>query len=193
MPRAAAGDVEEVDDEAGLDDFLGVMAGAYGWSDDGRDRGLGRALPRAFGDPEAPLRHVVVRDGGGAAVACASLFPAGGHAFVTNVGTIPAARGRRPGTSATLAVLEIAAPPRLPQGEPDRLGWAAGSTPGSASARTPCSDASDLAPARSTSIRRQLLGVDNPPTVPHGDEAMTSVNPLLAAVAMPASPASVAG
>ena len=41
--------------------------------------------------------------------ACASVFTADGHAFVTNVGTIPAARGRGLGTRATLAVLDIAA------------------------------------------------------------------------------------
>ena len=53
------------------------------------------------------LRHVVVRDGG-VPVACASLFSADGHAFVTNVGTVPDARGRGLGTRATLAVLDIA-------------------------------------------------------------------------------------
>jgi N-acetylglutamate synthase-like GNAT family acetyltransferase len=49
---------------------------------------------------------LVRRDG--VAVACASLFPAGDLAFVTNVGTIPEARGAGHGTTATLAVLAIA-------------------------------------------------------------------------------------
>lgn len=104
----ATGDVTEVRDAAGVDDFLAVMAGAYGWSDDGRSDAWAELyrLPVTAGD-EA-LRHVVVRDAGEPA-ACASVFLAGGHAFVTNVGTIPAARGRGLGTRATLAVLEIAA------------------------------------------------------------------------------------
>jgi GNAT superfamily N-acetyltransferase len=104
----ASGDVAVVEDVAGLDDFLAVMAGAYGWSDDGRHTAWAELyrLPTVLGDPG--LRHVVVRDGSGP-VACASLFTADGHAFVTNVGTIPAARDRGLGTRATLAVLDIAA------------------------------------------------------------------------------------
>ncbi len=105
---ATAGDVTIVEDAAGLDDFLAVMAGAYGWSDDGRHEAWAELyrLPAVLGD--AGVRHVVVRDVSGP-VACASLFTADGHAFVTNVGTIPAARGRGLGTRATLAVLDIAA------------------------------------------------------------------------------------
>ena len=103
-----AGDVAPVTDAAGVDDFLAVMGGAYGWSDDGRSDAWAELyrLPGVLADET--LRHVVVRDSGVPA-ACASVFTADGHAFVTNVGTIPAARGRGLGTRATLAVLDIAA------------------------------------------------------------------------------------
>jgi hypothetical protein len=105
---AATADVALVEDAAGLDDFLVVMTGAYGWSDDGRHTAWAELyrLPTVLGDPG--VRHVVVRDGSGP-VACASLFTADGHAFVTNVGTIPAARNGGLGTRATLAVLDISA------------------------------------------------------------------------------------
>jgi GNAT superfamily N-acetyltransferase len=112
LPVAAAAtkpdDVEVVADDAGLDAFLAVMAGAYDWPGDGRST----AWAELYRQPEVGLdraiRHVVVRQGG-RPVACASLFAGDGHAFVTNVGTIPEARGRGLGTQATLAVLGIAA------------------------------------------------------------------------------------
>lgn len=109
VPAAAhSGAVTAVDDAAGLEDFLAVMAGAYGWPDDGRSNAWAELyrLPVTVGDQ--PWRHVVVRARGRAA-ACATLFTAGEHAFVTNVGTIPSERGRGLGTTATLAVLLIAA------------------------------------------------------------------------------------
>ena len=109
VPSAAhSGTVTAVDDAAGLNDFLAVMAGAYGWSDDGRSNSWAELyrLPLAAG--ERPWRHVVVRAGGRPA-ACATLFTAAEHAFVTNVGTIPSERGWGLGTTATLAVLLIAA------------------------------------------------------------------------------------
>ena len=104
----ASGDVEQVQDAAGLDAFLAVMAQAYGWSDDGRSAALSELYGTPVAAPERPWWHVVVRRDGRPA-ACASLFTTGDHAFVTNVGTIPAARGAGLGTTATLAVLEIAA------------------------------------------------------------------------------------
>jgi GNAT superfamily N-acetyltransferase len=107
-PLAATDEVAEVEDAAGLDDFLTVMAGAYGWSDDGRSDAWAELYRLPPVDGAEPLRHVVVRDAGRPA-ACASVFIAGRHAFVTNVGTIPSARGRGLGTQATLAVLKIAA------------------------------------------------------------------------------------
>ena len=99
-PARATGDVAEVGDAAGLDDFLAVMGGAYGWSDDGRSDAWAELYRLPLDDRAELLRHVVVRDAGGPA-ACASVFVAGRHAFVTNVGTIPAARGRGLGTQAT--------------------------------------------------------------------------------------------
>lgn len=105
---AAAGDVVPVEDSAGVEEFLSVMAGSYGWSDDGRHDAWAELyrMPAVLTDEN--LRHVVVHDDGVPA-ACASVFIADGHAFVTNVGTIPEARGRGLGTRATLAVLDIAA------------------------------------------------------------------------------------
>jgi GNAT superfamily N-acetyltransferase len=109
VPSAAtAGVVRPVVDAAGLDDFLAVMAGAYGWSDDGRSSAWAELYRLPIDLANAPWRHVVVRADGRPA-ACATLFTAADHAFVTNVGTIPTARGRGLGTTATLAVLLIAA------------------------------------------------------------------------------------
>jgi len=101
-----AGDVEEVG-AAGLDEWLDVMARSYGWSDPRAIAAWTELYGAAFGDAGPPWWHVVVRDGG-MAVACASLFPAGEGAFVTNVGTVPEARGVGHGTTATLAVMAIA-------------------------------------------------------------------------------------
>ena len=103
-PTVAA---EEVVDTAGLDAFLEVMAGAYGWAEDGRSSVWAELYRSPLAPSERPWWHVVVRRDGRAA-ACASLFTVAGHAFVTNVGTIPASRGAGLGTAATLAVLEIA-------------------------------------------------------------------------------------
>jgi GNAT superfamily N-acetyltransferase len=109
IPSAAhSGTVRAVDDAAGLDDFLAVMAGAYGWSDDGRSNAWAELYRLPLPAADAPWRHVVVRADGRPA-ACATLFTSGEHAFVTNVGTIPSVRGRGLGTTATLAVLLIAA------------------------------------------------------------------------------------
>jgi GNAT superfamily N-acetyltransferase len=109
VPSAAmAGVVRPVEDVAGLDDFLAVMAGAYGWSDDGRNGAWAELYRLPVAVTAVPWHHVVVRADGRPA-ACATLFTAADHAFVTNVGTIPSARGRGLGTTATLAVLLIAA------------------------------------------------------------------------------------
>jgi RimJ/RimL family protein N-acetyltransferase len=100
------GDVEAVG-ERQLDEWLGVMARSYGWSDPRSIEAWTELYRGAFDDPDPPWWHVLVRDRG-TAVACASLFPAGDHGFVTNVGTVPEARGAGHGTAATLAVLAIA-------------------------------------------------------------------------------------
>jgi GNAT superfamily N-acetyltransferase len=101
-----AGEIEEVG-EALLDEWLDVMGRSYGWSDP-RSIDAWKELYRgAFDDREPPWWHVLVRDHG-KPVACASMFPAGDLGFVTNVGTVPEARGAGFGTAATLAVLAIA-------------------------------------------------------------------------------------
>jgi GNAT superfamily N-acetyltransferase len=104
---ASTAAIEEVEDEAGLDAFLAVMGGAYGWADDGRSSVWAELYRSAPALPDRPWWHVLVRRDGRPS-ACASLFTADGHAFVTNVGTIPSARGAGLGTAATLAVLDIA-------------------------------------------------------------------------------------
>jgi GNAT superfamily N-acetyltransferase len=103
-----AGDIAEVVDAGGVDEFLGIMAGAYGWADDARSAAWAELYRLPIPTRDRPWAHVVVRRGDLPA-ACASLFTAGGHAFVTNVGTLPGERGAGLGTAATLAVLRIAA------------------------------------------------------------------------------------
>ncbi len=105
---APEGDVAEIQDARGLDDFLTVMAGAYGWQDDDRAAAWAELYRLPLATAERPWSHVIVRRNGRPA-ACASLFTAGGHAFVTNVGTLPDERGAGLGTAATLKVLEIGA------------------------------------------------------------------------------------
>ena len=100
------GAVEEVGDAA-LDAWLGVMSRSYGWSDPRGIHAWTELYRGALGETPPPWWHVLVRDGD-AVVACASLFPGGDTAFVTNVGTVPDARGAGHGTTATLAVLAIA-------------------------------------------------------------------------------------
>jgi ribosomal protein S18 acetylase RimI-like enzyme len=104
--RPSAGAVEEVGD-AELDEWLGVMARSYGWSDARGIDAWTELYRGALGETPPPWRHVLVR-AGGAAVACASLFLGGDTGFVTNVGTVPEARGAGHGTTVTLAVLAIA-------------------------------------------------------------------------------------
>jgi GNAT superfamily N-acetyltransferase len=105
---APEGDVTQVVDPHGLGEFLTVMAGAYGWQDDDRAAAWAELYRLPLPPAERPWSHVLVKRRGRPA-ACASLFTAGGHAFVTNVGTLPDERGAGLGTAATLAVLEIGA------------------------------------------------------------------------------------
>jgi GNAT superfamily N-acetyltransferase len=100
------GQIEEVG-KGQLYAWLGVMGRSYGWSDHRAIEAWTELYRGAFDDPDPPWWHVLVRDEG-APVACASLFPAGDLGFVTNVGTVPEARGAGFGTAATLAVLAIA-------------------------------------------------------------------------------------
>jgi GNAT superfamily N-acetyltransferase len=98
--------IGELAPNAELDDWTTVMAGAYGWRDPDRAEAV-RSLYRVASGEQPPWVHVVARDDG-EPVACASLFLFGGLAFVTNVGTVPTARGRGLGSAATLAVLDVA-------------------------------------------------------------------------------------
>lgn len=101
------GDVREVTDTE-LHEWLGVMGRSYRWSNPGAIEAWSELYREALlGGAPRPWRHVLVRDRG-AAVACASLAAAGATGFVTNVGTVPEARGGGHGTAATLAVLAIA-------------------------------------------------------------------------------------
>jgi GNAT superfamily N-acetyltransferase len=98
--------LEELADDADLTEWTAVMAAAYGWRDPSKATAMANLYRRAPGD-EVPWVHVLAsRDG--RPVACASLFTTGGHAFVTNVGTIPEARGQGLGSAVTSATLAIA-------------------------------------------------------------------------------------
>jgi ribosomal protein S18 acetylase RimI-like enzyme len=101
-----AGDVSDVP-AADLDEWLDVMGRSYGWSDPRSIEAWTELYRGAVGETTPPWWHVLVREEG-KGVACASLFPAGDQGFVTNVGTVPEARGAGHGTTATLAVLAIA-------------------------------------------------------------------------------------
>jgi GNAT superfamily N-acetyltransferase len=103
----AGATVRVVERRGDLDDWIVVMAGAYGWSDAARAQ-----VMRGLYDPEAPhgrngRRIQVLARVEGRAVGAASLFLAAGQAWVTNVGTIPAARGRGVGAAVTTAVLAL--------------------------------------------------------------------------------------
>ncbi len=100
------GEVIAVDSDT-IDEWLSVMGRSYGWTDPSAIAAWSELYRDAIREPDPPWWHVLVRaDGKG--VACASLFPAGDQGFVTNVGTVPAARGAGHGTTATLATVAIA-------------------------------------------------------------------------------------
>lgn len=100
--------LDAVDDPDELEAWLDVMAAGYGWPADGSKHAFYRRLYlRDLAERTVLRGHFLVRDGG-TAVAASSLFLAGGHAFVTNIATIPGARGRGLGTLATLATLRRA-------------------------------------------------------------------------------------
>ena len=105
----SAGVLEEVAGPADLDEWLGVMHAAYRWPDARRSALFGAIYQADFARPpaERDTHHFVVR-ADGVAVACSSLFTAGGQAFVTNIGTKPEARGLGLGTVATVATLVLA-------------------------------------------------------------------------------------
>jgi ribosomal protein S18 acetylase RimI-like enzyme len=105
-PRVEGVDIAPLEESADLAGWTEVMAAAYGWSDEGKARALVELYHPRPGEA-APWVHVVAsRDGRPLAVA--SLFRVDGHAFVTNVGTVPEARGEGLGSAVTLATLVIA-------------------------------------------------------------------------------------
>ena len=98
--------VEELPAHADLTEWTAVMAASYGWNDPAKADAMAE-LYRSSGDDELPWNHVLVtRDG--RPVASGSLFTVGGHAFVTNIGTVPEARGLGLGSAVTVATLRIA-------------------------------------------------------------------------------------
>ena len=102
--------LEPVTDRDQFDGWMEVMAAAFEWPADGGKRRVYEALFAGDGSPAAAAtrRHFLVRDGGRPA-ASSSVYLVGGHAFVTNIGAAPWARGRGLGTAATVATLRHAA------------------------------------------------------------------------------------
>lgn len=100
--------LETIEHRDVLDEWIEVMATSYGWSDPGRTQAM-----REVYDPASPhgrsgkRTHLLARIGG-EAVGSGSLFEAAGQGWVTNIGTIPGARGRGVGAAITSAVLESA-------------------------------------------------------------------------------------
>jgi GNAT superfamily N-acetyltransferase len=107
-PEADDVSVWEVDDGDELDEWIEVIAASYGWQDAAK-----AAVIRGLYDPAAPhgrsgRRVQVLARLGGRAVGAASLFETAGVGWVTNVGTIPEARGRGVGAAVTLEALRLA-------------------------------------------------------------------------------------
>ena len=116
--------VAPVETIADLDAWIGVMARSYGWSDP-RKAAQMRDLydPRTAHGRDGRRVHVLAWMGG-VAVGAASLFLTAGQGWVTNVGTIPAARGRGVGAAVTSVTLRLA----LERGDP--TAWLAASDMG---------------------------------------------------------------
>ena len=104
LPPGAA--VETVTDDAGLRDWTVVMDASYGWTDATKADAVLSVYRTATG-PDAPWVHLIVRHDGEPA-ACGSLFLVEGHAFVTNIGTVPARRRLGLGSVVTSALLDLA-------------------------------------------------------------------------------------
>lgn len=98
--------VAEVADDSDLAVWIDVIARSYGWRDPPRARDM-EALYDPVSAPAAGRRQLLARIGG-EGVGCASLFEADGQAWVTNVGTVPEARGRGVGAAVTSACLDLA-------------------------------------------------------------------------------------
>lgn len=89
-----------------LGPWIDVMAASYGWANPAKAATMAQ-LYRLQPGETAPWTHVLAHRAG-LGIASASLFAIDGHAFVTNVGTIPDARGLGLGSAVTCAALSIA-------------------------------------------------------------------------------------
>jgi GNAT superfamily N-acetyltransferase len=100
--------IEVVGDRGGLADWVRVMGASYEFDDPVKADTL-RALydPEADDDVTRPGVQLLVRRDG-EPVGCGSLFESGGFAWVTNIGTVPAARRRGVGGAVTGRLLSIA-------------------------------------------------------------------------------------
>jgi GNAT superfamily N-acetyltransferase len=100
--------IEVVVDRVGLADWVGVMGRSYGWDDPVKADTLRELYDPEPGDGVARpgIQLLVRRDG--EPVGCGSLFESGGFAWVTNIGTVPAARRRGVGGAVTGRILSIA-------------------------------------------------------------------------------------
>jgi GNAT superfamily N-acetyltransferase len=97
--------VGRVTDDAGLRDWIAVMDRAYGWADRAKADAV-LAVYRSVPASGRPWIHLVARVEGEPA-ACGSVFLVDGQAFVTNIGTVPAHRGRGLGSLVTSALLDL--------------------------------------------------------------------------------------
>ena len=106
VERAPGATIEQVTDDDGLRDWTAVMDASYGWTDVTKADAVISVYRTATG-ADAPWIHLIVRVEGEAA-ACGSLFGVDGHAFVTNIGTVPARRRLGLGSVVTSALLDVA-------------------------------------------------------------------------------------
>jgi hypothetical protein len=99
--------IREVGSDRELEEFVSVMAEGYGWADARK----ARTLVDLYHPIEAPRhgRRQFVGRLGDRPVTAASLFEVAGYAWVTNVATIPDARGQGAGAAVTVATLRLAA------------------------------------------------------------------------------------
>ncbi len=103
---AAGATLQELPGDDAPEGWIEVMRAAYGWKNPAKvDAEI--ELYRVRPGESPPWTHVLVTLRGRPA-ASGSLFTLGGHAFVTNIGTIPEARGLGLGSVATAATLGIA-------------------------------------------------------------------------------------
>jgi GNAT superfamily N-acetyltransferase len=105
VPTPSGVTLDEVVDDAGLQDWTSIMAAAYGWADPAKADAVLSVYRTPLAEP--PWIHLIVRHRGVAA-ACGSLFVVDGHAFVTNIGTAPEHRRLGLGSVVTSAVIDLA-------------------------------------------------------------------------------------